>query len=717
MPHAGVLLVLFALLDAPQTVRAIEQNPARTATLAAEDRRIVLPDGVHSPALDALRAQQAEDVRALLKLARSTDAEAQARAVRALGRYERRELTSELLLLLGSGPRAEVVQALAQSLRGAPLPLDTTGEQVRTVFDALVMAANRPLAEKDAATLGTIVRAIGRLPYVSADQVRAADSFLTRAFVRVDADPALGRVTGDLAAASESMARLHGRTATLSDDLVTWLRRIITTQRHDMAARVSSMLALIGARGLDAETLRVAAGARDARDLRRLAAIAIGGAGSPLPATERTETLIALLDDSSPQVRIEAVRAWARQESANGCARIVERLKDDSLHVTLVATELLGDACRGDVSVTDRIVAAAKTPPAADWHRESQALVALARRAPERLTIPLLAHVGHPVWQVRMYAARAASIAGDVSVLERLASDPEDNVREATLAALRRIKEAEAEPHFVAALARDDYQLLRTAANELKGMPATPVIAGALADALKRITADGRETSRDARLAILERLRELGNENQASAVVPLLRDFDIPVAMAAAATLQGWTGKTHDIDPQLLPRPPLPTSEELAIAEGGSREIEMSFKSGRKVKILLLPKFAPLTSVRFLRLVTAGYYNGRTFHRVVPNFVVQGGSPGANEYMGDGPFTRDEIDAVSHTRGTVGLSTRGRDTGDMQFFINLVDNPRLDYQYTVFGRIAEEDLQRIETIVEGEEIVRIEIKKKDDEKR
>jgi cyclophilin family peptidyl-prolyl cis-trans isomerase/HEAT repeat protein len=717
VPHAGVLLVVFALLDGPQTVRAIEQNPARTNTLAAEDRRIALPDGVHSPAIDALRAQQAEDVRAVLKLTRSTDAEAQARAVRALGRYERRELTGELLLLLSNGPRAEVVQALAQSLRGDPLPLDTTGEQVRTVFDALVMAANRPLAERDGATLGTIVRAIGRLPYVSADQVRAADSFLTRAFVRVDADPALGRVTGDLTAASESLARLHGRTATLSDDLVTWLRRIVTTLRHDMPARVSAMLALIAARGLDAETLRVAAAARDAKDLRRLAAISIGGAGSPLPATERTETLIALLDDSSPQVRIEAVRAWARQESANGCARIVERLKDDSLHVTLVATELLGDACRGDVSVTDRIVAAAKTPPAADWHRESQALVALARRAPERVTIPLLAHIAHPVWQVRMYAARAASIAGDLSVLERLASDPEDNVREATLAALRRIKQAEAEPHLVAALARHDYQLLRTAANELKGMPATPVIAGALADALKRITADGRETSRDARLAILERLRELGNENQASAVVPLLRDFDIPVAMAAAATLEGWTGKAHDIDPQLLPRPPLPTSEELAIAEGGSREIEMSFNSGRKVKIVLLPKIAPLTSVRFLRLVTAGYYNGRTFHRVVPNFVVQGGSPGANEYMGDGPFTRDEIDAVSHTRGTVGLSTRGRDTGDMQFFINLVDNPRLDYQYTVFGRIADEDLERIETIIEGEEIVRIEIKKKDDEKR
>ena len=50
--------------------------------------------------------------------------------------------------------------------------------------------------------------------------------------------------------------------------------------------------------------------------------------------------------------------------------------------------------------------------------------------------------------------------------------------------------------------------------------------------------------------------------------------------------------------------------------------------------------------------------------RVVPNFVIQGGSPGANEYWGDGPYTRDELTTEEHLRGTVGISTRGRDTGD-----------------------------------------------------
>jgi cyclophilin family peptidyl-prolyl cis-trans isomerase len=68
---------------------------------------------------------------------------------------------------------------------------------------------------------------------------------------------------------------------------------------------------------------------------------------------------------------------------------------------------------------------------------------------------------------------------------------------------------------------------------------------------------------------------------------------------------------------------------------------------------------------------------------------------------------RDEISLRSHRRGTVGISTRGRDTGDAQFFINLVDNPRLDFEYTVFGHVPDRYLDRIDEIQEGDRIVDI----------
>jgi cyclophilin family peptidyl-prolyl cis-trans isomerase len=69
--------------------------------------------------------------------------------------------------------------------------------------------------------------------------------------------------------------------------------------------------------------------------------------------------------------------------------------------------------------------------------------------------------------------------------------------------------------------------------------------------------------------------------------------------------------------------------------------------------------------------------------------------------MGDGPFVRDEISRNSHRFATLGLSTRGRDTGDAQIFINLVDNLRLDFAYTVFGSAAPEHLLKI---LEGDTI-------------
>ena len=110
--------------------------------------------------------------------------------------------------------------------------------------------------------------------------------------------------------------------------------------------------------------------------------------------------------------------------------------------------------------------------------------------------------------------------------------------------------------------------------------------------------------------------------------------------------------------------------------------------SGRGTfEVTLLTDEAPATVARFVTLARAGYYNGLTFHRVVPAFIVQGGSPGANGFSGDAAFSRDEIGLEPHVRGAASISTRGRDTGDAQIWFNLVNNPRLDHDYTVFGRV------------------------------
>jgi Peptidyl-prolyl cis-trans isomerase (rotamase) - cyclophilin family len=76
--------------------------------------------------------------------------------------------------------------------------------------------------------------------------------------------------------------------------------------------------------------------------------------------------------------------------------------------------------------------------------------------------------------------------------------------------------------------------------------------------------------------------------------------------------------------------------------------------------------------------------------------------------MGDGPFMRDEVGLRSHRRGALGISTRGRDTGDAQFFVDLVDNPRLDHDYTVFAEVAF-GMTTVDQLLEGDVMERVEI--------
>jgi cyclophilin family peptidyl-prolyl cis-trans isomerase len=129
------------------------------------------------------------------------------------------------------------------------------------------------------------------------------------------------------------------------------------------------------------------------------------------------------------------------------------------------------------------------------------------------------------------------------------------------------------------------------------------------------------------------------------------------------------------------------------------------------VTLKLLTDVAPVTVARFAELAAQGVYNNRTFHRIVPNFVVQGGSPGANEYAGaTGRYMRDEVGPqASHVRGAVGISSRGADTGDAQIFINLVDLPRLDRDYTVFAYVIS-GMELVDEMLEGAKILSVAVK-------
>jgi len=106
--------------------------------------------------------------------------------------------------------------------------------------------------------------------------------------------------------------------------------------------------------------------------------------------------------------------------------------------------------------------------------------------------------------------------------------------------------------------------------------------------------------------------------------------------------------------------------------------------------------------------VTNGYYNGLTFHRAVPGFLIQGGQPADRRVRGRRPFRRDETGRASNACGTVGVSTRGRDAGDARISINTVDNDRLNREYRVFARVVS-GMDVVDRILEGAVIARVEL--------
>tara|TARA_B100000949_G_scaffold201105_1_gene189001 strand:+ start:225 stop:980 length:756 start_codon:yes stop_codon:yes gene_type:complete len=247
-----------------------------------------------------------------------------------------------------------------------------------------------------------------------------------------------------------------------------------------------------------------------------------------------------------------------------------------------------------------------------------------------------------------------------------------------------------------------------TAARLLENSPLGLQAASATLLAFERVSASQRETSRDARRALLERVNEFGDATMTSRLEPFLRDFDPQVATDVASILERWSGQSRQPSPELLPRGDLPNLAELY--ELRHSEVILHMERGGEIVIRALPDVALTNAQRFVRLANEGYFDGLTFHRWEPGFVIQGGSPGANEYSGDGPYTRDEVDLLPHWRGTVGVSTRGHDTGDAQIFINLADNVRLNHDYTIFGVVVDGMEDVVDLVVEGDVITRAEVR-------
>ncbi|MGB9837433.1 peptidylprolyl isomerase [Methanothermobacter sp.] len=127
-----------------------------------------------------------------------------------------------------------------------------------------------------------------------------------------------------------------------------------------------------------------------------------------------------------------------------------------------------------------------------------------------------------------------------------------------------------------------------------------------------------------------------------------------------------------------------------------------------EIELILFPEDAPNTVANFEKLANTGFYDGLTFHRVIPDFVIQGGCPVGDGTGGPGYTIKCEINPNKHLKGALSMAHAGRDTGGSQFFITLSPQPHLDGVHTVFGRVVK-GMDVVEAIERGDRMLRVRV--------
>lgn len=417
-------------------------------------------------------------------------------------------------------------------------------------------------------------------------------------------------------------------------------------------------------------------------------------------AGEDLAVLRPLLDDPADGPVIQALRAAKRlidekkgMAPADWIPRLTELAADPRPGVRVTALEAAGAWPLGqpDAAALAEVVSARA---AENRGRESGvALVALAAAGHPRALSLAEAAAGAEDADVRARAAEASALLEATALLTRLASDPSAEVRSAAVGA--RLAAVEGDPGKAAEVARAsltdaDEGVRGTVFGWLAEHPVVPLgelqkvfdevvrqrndeVAIAAVDALAA-RAEAEAGERDAAVALLEKTAAAGSYVLRRTSGEALGRLGRPVPRLAPAD----TGRDLDDYREIVQRTWRPRTVEIRTVRG-------------TIRVRLACPEAPLTCLNFLQLAEQGFFDGLPFHRVVPDFVIQGGDPRGDGYGGPGYDLRDEINRLRYERGTVGMALAGPDTGGSQFFIALAPQPHLDGGYTVFGQVIEGD--------------------------
>lgn len=188
----------------------------------------------------------------------------------------------------------------------------------------------------------------------------------------------------------------------------------------------------------------------------------------------------------------------------------------------------------------------------------------------------------------------------------------------------------------------------------------------------------------DVMLSFIDFMGEMKNQNAVELLENNLKSDNFETANSSATALEKITGRKYEFTAK--PRTDFDTNYLNNLSQ--KRFITVKTTKG-DIRIELLYNYAPFTVMNFLKLSEDNFYDGTVFHRVVSNFVIQGGDPSGTGYGGPGYSIRSEFSPVDFGTGIVGMASSGKDTEGSQFFITHSATPHLDGRYTVFGKVTE----------------------------
>jgi HEAT repeat protein/cyclophilin family peptidyl-prolyl cis-trans isomerase len=603
----------------------------------------------------------------LLRLLGDQEARIRWRASLAIGRVGLREGVPPLVALL-SDPDPEVRQMAAFSL-------GLLGD--RNARDPLVAALDDPVP----VVKGSAAQALGLL-----GDAAAADAIARMASGIVESGALAGPPGDDDEARRDTpaaafrlalfaLARLkaYGPLASAvlgasGEPRVRWWPVAYALQRIEDARALPALLALV----------------KEPHPYTR--ALAARGLG-PLKNRSAVPVLLPLITGGDRSVAIEAMRSLGRigdPAAAPALLKIVQTPKGDP-NLRLEAVSALGGV--GGPGVTDALLdtLADPGPPI-----RAAALRALAQLDADGFVTVLSGLDPDPHWSVRSALATALGTLAPEAGLPRLQSmlaDTDQRVIPAVLASLARVHAPDA-PSVMLDRLKDDDPVIRAAAADALRELKPPGGAGALAEAYRF---GQRDVTYVARAAALGALVAYGATDAVPVLNEALADKDWAVRVRAAALLKGLD-PASDADVRIRPAPTSYPADfyraPRMVTPPVSTQIYLEVDRGL-IQIELAVLDAPLTVENFISLARRKFFDGLAFHRVVPNFVIQGGDPRSDGEGGPGYTIRDELNERPYLRGTVGMALDWPDTGGSQFFIAHAPQPQLDGRYTVFGRVID----------------------------